>query len=82
VSSPTLAARATSLTEILGSGGETFSLDNPSELSSLLSKVATQPAFRVELASRAQKRGADFSWDKTAAETAEIYRQLVREGRS
>jgi glycosyltransferase involved in cell wall biosynthesis len=77
VGCPVLAARATCLPEILGSGGATFALDDPGELAALLRHVATDKLLRSTLAARAQARSLDFSWDKAAAETAEVYRKLV-----
>jgi glycosyltransferase involved in cell wall biosynthesis len=78
VGCPILAARATSLPEVLGTGGETFTLHEPGELASLLQRVATNERFRRELVASAKARSADFSWDRTAAETAAVYRTLVR----
>lgn len=74
---PVLAARATCLPEVLGSGGETFRLDDPAELTSLLRRVATEPGFRADLTRRARIRSADFSWRRTAEATAAVYRELV-----
>lgn len=80
VGCPCLAARATSLPEVLGSGGETFGLDDTAELEGLLRRVADDPSFRDDLAGRARVRAGDFSWARTAEATAALYRQLA-EGR-
>ena len=77
VGCPALAARATSLPEILGTGGETFAPGDPVELSALLRRVAGDPEFRVELAARARARSAAFSWGRAAAETAAVYRRVI-----
>lgn len=74
---PTLAARAASLPEVLGSGGDTFAVDNTSELSALLRRIARNPTYRAELAARAIKRAEDFSWRRTAEQTLAVYRQVV-----
>jgi glycosyltransferase involved in cell wall biosynthesis len=74
---PTLAARATSLPEVLGDGGETFPLDSPTELASLLGRISNDPAYREELAGKARARASDFSWRKTAELTAEVYRGVI-----
>ena len=76
VGCPVLVARATSLPEIAGNGGETFTLDDPTELAGLLCRVADDDAFRSDLSRRAKLRASDFSWDKTAAETVRVYQQL------
>jgi len=78
VGCPVLVARATSLPEIAGSGGETFALDDPGELAGLLRRVADDDAFRADLSRRAKVRASDFSWDRAAAETVRVYQQLQR----
>ena len=78
VGCPVLVARATSLPEIAGAGGETFSLNDPTELPALLGRVATNTDYRATLTARASARSPDFSWDRTAAATAEVYRRARR----
>jgi glycosyltransferase involved in cell wall biosynthesis len=73
---PALAARATCLPDVLGPGGETFALDDPGQLAGLLRRVATDRAFRDDLAARARARAADFSWSRTAELTVAVYREL------
>jgi hypothetical protein len=77
VACPTLAARATCLPEVLGSGGETFSLGDTSELAALLRRVATDESFRAELSNRARVRSAEFSWRRTAEGTVGVYHELL-----
>jgi glycosyltransferase involved in cell wall biosynthesis len=79
VGCPVLASRATSLPEILGTGGETFALADGGELAELLRRVATDAACRADLAARSRARSAAFSWDRAAAETADVYQRVVRE---
>jgi glycosyltransferase involved in cell wall biosynthesis len=76
---PILAARATSLPEVLGAGGETFSLAAPDELASLMRQVAGNAAFREDLAARAKARSEDFSWRRTAEQTVAVYRRALEE---
>jgi glycosyltransferase involved in cell wall biosynthesis len=78
VGCPVLVARATSLPEIAGNGGVSFTLANTGELSQLMHRVATESEFRADLADRASRRSADFSWNQCACETAAIYRELAR----
>ena len=73
VSCPVLAARATCLPEVLGSGGETFPLDQTGPLSALLRRVAYDDQYRGELAQRAARRSQDFSWRETARKTAAVF---------
>jgi glycosyltransferase involved in cell wall biosynthesis len=82
VGTPVLAARATCLPEILGEGGETFSLEDTAELTALLKRIATEPAFRARLADRGRRRSAEFSWTRTAAETVAVYRRAITGART
>ncbi len=77
VGCPILAARATCLPEIIGSGGLTFSLENVEELVTLLERIASNPELRADLSLRARKRAEDFSWDRAAAETVEVYHRAT-----
>jgi glycosyltransferase involved in cell wall biosynthesis len=77
VRTPCLAARATCLPEVLGSGGETFGLESPVELAALLRRVAIDPPFRIGLRQRAERRAADFSWSRAAEQTTDVYRSLL-----
>ncbi|HEV2171693.1 MAG TPA: glycosyltransferase family 1 protein [Candidatus Binatus sp.] len=74
---PTLAARATSLPEVLGEGGETFTLDSSDELVGLLRRVNLDDRFRGELRRRAKIRSADFSWASTASRTIGVYESTL-----
>ncbi|MEM4360426.1 MAG: glycosyltransferase, partial [Candidatus Bilamarchaeaceae archaeon] len=77
VGCPVLAARATSLPEVVGGGGETFALHAPEELTGLLRRVAMDPGYRQELSARAKARSSAFCWSRTAAATANVYQRLV-----
>ena len=79
VGCPVLAARATCLPEVLGSGGEMFTLDEPGELAGLLRRLASDSLYRQELSEKAQRRSVDFSWARAADQTVEVYRSLISE---
>ncbi len=73
-----LAADGTSLPEVLGNGGETFSLDGFDDLSAKLRRVATDAKHQQHLRDLAARRSAFFSWEKTAEETLALYRRCLR----
>ena len=75
---PVLAARASSLPEVLGAGGETFALENTSELVALMRRVASDADFREDLIRRARVRSAHFSWKMTAERTVAVYREVLQ----
>jgi glycosyltransferase involved in cell wall biosynthesis len=74
---PALASRATSLPEVLGKGGDTFSLESTGELSGLLRRVVNDDDYRRELSRRARARSEEFSWRLTAEETLAVYRRAA-----
>jgi len=74
---PTFASRATSLPEVLGSGGETFALDAPGALAALLRRVSIDDDFRKDLSGRARARSLEFSWAETARQTLSVYESLL-----
>jgi glycosyltransferase involved in cell wall biosynthesis len=75
---PVVASRATSLPEIIGSAGEFFEPNSTENMARALQRVCTDPAWRGELRERGFKRAAEFSWEKMAKETMEIYRSVAR----
>ena len=81
VGCPVLAADATSLPEVLGTGGETFPLNSTAILAGLIRKVADDPRYRAELIDKAHRRSADFSWRSTAEQTIETYRRAFHSRR-
>ena len=76
VGCPVLASDATSLPEVLGDGGATFGLDSTASLVAILRRLVSDPAYRPDLVARARRRSAAFSWDRTAAATVDVYRDL------
>lgn len=77
VGCPILAARCSSLPEVLESGGETFSLGDTNELQALLRSVVRDSSYRARLVERAKHRSAKFSWRITAEETLAVYRRAL-----
>lgn len=77
VGTPVLAARRSCLPEVLGDGGETFSLERPEELSEYLVRLAAQPAYWQELSVRSKCRGGMFSWRRMAEQTLTVYHRLI-----
>ena len=73
VGCPALAADATSLPEVLGRGGDLFPLGDPAVLTTMLRRLATDPAYRADLAARGRVRAAEFSWGRAAHATLATY---------
>jgi glycosyltransferase involved in cell wall biosynthesis len=78
VSCPILAANATCLPEVLGDGGELFSLaDDSTELVNLLGRLEKDLAYNRDLAQKAKQRSQRFDWQHTATETKSIYQNIL-----
>jgi glycosyltransferase involved in cell wall biosynthesis len=77
VGCPIVAANATCLPEVLGSGGVTFGLSDTQELAKLLHPLSTDLDYRTELKNKAKRRSNEFSWHMTARETMKIYRSMM-----
>jgi glycosyltransferase involved in cell wall biosynthesis len=70
-------ARASSLPEVVGDAGLLFDPRALDELTDILLSLTEDGALRRELIEKGGRRAAAFSWAKTAAETAEVYRSLA-----
>jgi glycosyltransferase involved in cell wall biosynthesis len=75
---PVLAARATALPETGGDAAAYFDPADPDDLARVLSRLLSDPSELERLARDGLARGAEFSWARTARETADVYRELVR----
>jgi glycosyltransferase involved in cell wall biosynthesis len=74
---PVLAARATALPETGGDAAEYFDPTELDDLHRVLGELLADASKRDQLSRRGRARAADFSWQRTAATTAAVYRELV-----
>ena len=74
---PIFAASSSCLPEILGDGGQTFSLDSIEELVSYLRRIALEPEYREVLSQKSRRRSSEFSWSKTAERTLGVYNKTL-----
>jgi glycosyltransferase involved in cell wall biosynthesis len=74
---PVLAARAGALPEVGGDAAAYFEPGEPESLRSALGELLTNTARRELMAARGLERVAGFSWERTARETAAVYRELM-----
>jgi glycosyltransferase involved in cell wall biosynthesis len=74
---PVLAARATALPETGGEAAAYFDPDEAEGLERVLREVLGDPALRERLARDGLARAGEFSWARTARETAAVYRELL-----
>jgi glycosyltransferase involved in cell wall biosynthesis len=74
---PVLAARATALPETGGEAAAYFEPDDPSDLEHQLRSLLGNRARLEALSDRGRRWAAEFSWERTARETASVYRELL-----
>lgn len=73
---PVICSPVTSLREVGGPAALFAELD-PSSYLKAMRRILSEPALRQELVEKGRSWSLNFSWDRCAAETAEIYRETA-----
>ena len=74
---PVVLARSPALCEVGGAAAAYFEPGSSADLSAVLSDVLSDATSARDLSRRGRARASLFSWAKSAAATAQVYRQLV-----
>jgi glycosyltransferase involved in cell wall biosynthesis len=74
---PVVCSNGGSIPEVVGDAGVYFDPTDPEELRAALERVVTTQGLQDDLRTRGYARLAAFSWDRCAAETARIYREIA-----
>jgi glycosyltransferase involved in cell wall biosynthesis len=74
---PTILARATALPETGGDAAEYFEPREEADIARAIRAVVDDPARTAELIERGDARAAELSWERTAASTMAVYRELL-----
>jgi glycosyltransferase involved in cell wall biosynthesis len=69
-------SNVSSLPEVVGDAGLMFDPRSADELIDILLSLPGDETKREELILKGRRRAREFSWDKTAAQTVEVYRSL------
>lgn len=75
---PVIAARATSLPEVVGEGGLLVPPGSAAALRDAMERLAFDDALFASLQSAGYDRLAAFSWERAGAETAALFREVAR----
>ncbi|MBD8880542.1 glycosyltransferase family 4 protein [Rhodanobacter sp. 7MK24] len=75
---PVLCSNTSSLPEVVGVAAELFDPNDPDDIRSAIERVVSSRVVSTSLIARGRERIAQFSWDKCASETLDIYKQLIR----
>jgi glycosyltransferase involved in cell wall biosynthesis len=73
---PVVVADTPCLLEVAGTAAAYFPPDDVAALADLLERAAGDPGGGARWRERGRLRAADFSWSRTARQTAEVYRQV------
>ncbi len=75
---PVITSNTTSLPEVVGEAALTIDPENKDELGNALRSVLRDENLRQELSRKGKERARQFTWDKTAQKTLEVYEQCVK----
>ncbi len=73
---PVIAARNSSISEIVGDAGLLFETNNKEECKKYIERILTDENLREELIEKGLKRAQDFSWRKTAEQTLAVFENI------
>jgi D-inositol-3-phosphate glycosyltransferase len=77
---PVVAAAVGGLTTVVRDGVSGFLVagHDPADYAATMARIVEQPALRAELSAGALRQAAEFTWDRTAERTVEVYRQAAQ----
>ena len=75
---PTITSNVSSLPEVAGSAALLVDPEDTAGLTDAIARVLSDPALAAELRAAGPRQAARFPWSRTAAETAQVYRQVLR----
>ena len=80
---PVVASNAGSLPEVLGDAALLVDPEDTLSLADAIGSLIKDPSRHAEMAARGLRRAARYTWERTAEQTRDVYRRVVREyGRS
>ena len=74
---PVIVSNTSSILEVVGDAGLYFDPSSEEELLDALDKITDDASLQRKLVRRGLERSKRFSWHKTAAETFNIYRDIL-----
>ncbi len=74
---PVLCCPVASMPEVVGDAAAFFEPGNIDSLVATIERVSTDAAFRADLVNRGKARLGHFSWKQCAAQTLQVYRQVM-----
>jgi glycosyltransferase involved in cell wall biosynthesis len=74
---PVLAARTSSIPEVVGAAGQLLDPDDEAGWIAAIERVLDDAPYRDSLRAAGLRRAREFSWRRTAEETARVYRTVL-----
>ena len=75
---PVACSDASSLPEVAGDAALLFDPRNPGDIARAIGRLLDEPELAAQLVERGRVRCAEFTWDRTAAATVEVYERAMR----
>ncbi len=75
---PVICSNGSSLPEVVGDAAVTFPPNDCAEFTRALVRVLSDADLRAGMQGRGKERVRQFSWQKTARETADVYRSVLQ----
>lgn len=76
---PVVASNVSSIPEVTGSAAMLVDPEDEEALAAAIRRILKEPEFAQGLREKGLKRASLFSWKKTAAQTLEVYRKVLKE---
>ncbi len=74
---PVITSNCSSLPEVVGDAALLIAPRDQEGLAQALERVLTEPSLREELSMRGRARAREFTWARTAQDTARVYRRVL-----
>jgi len=76
---PVVCSNTSSMTEVVGDAAELFNPEDEGDMLKAIHNVVTSPARSADLIERGRRRCKQFSWDKCAMDTLNVYRKVLQQ---
>jgi len=77
---PVVASQAASIPEVVGDAAVLVDATDPDNVAEALAYLLDHPDERKRLREKGLRRSKEFSWERTARETAQVYRSVLQQG--
>lgn len=74
---PVVTGNRTSLPEVAGSGAVLVDPTNVAQMAEAMNRIVSNKAFRDDLRAKALGQASQFSWERTATKTREVYEAVI-----